>query len=64
MQCTTVKEVWDKLRNIYEGYDKIRKAKLQTLFAQFETLKMKEEEDIYSYFFRVEEIVNSIIGIC
>ena len=64
MQCTTVKEVWDKLRNIYEGYEKIRKAKLQTLFAQFETLKMKEEEDIYSYFFRVEEIVNSIIGNC
>ena len=30
MHCETAKEIWDKLRNIYEGYDKIKGAKLQT----------------------------------
>ena len=30
MHCETAKEIWDKLRNIYEGDDKIKGAKLQT----------------------------------
>ena len=45
MQRTTSKKVWDKLRSIYEGDDKFKKAILQTLSTQFESLKMKEEED-------------------
>ena len=28
MHCETTKEIWDKLRNIYEGDDKIKGAKL------------------------------------
>ena len=63
MQCTTSKDVLDKLRSIYEGNDKAKKAKLQTLLAQFETLKKKEEEYISLYFLIVDEAVNSIIGI-
>ena len=63
MQCTTSKDVLDKIRRIYEGNDKAKKAKLQTLLAQFETLKKKEEEYISLYFLIVDEAVNSIIGI-
>ena len=29
IQCTSVKELWDKLKNIYEGDEKFKKAKLQ-----------------------------------
>ena len=58
-----MKEVRDNLRSIHEGNDKIRKAKLQMLFVQFETLKRKEEEDVASYFLRVDEIVKSITGL-
>ena len=36
---------------------------MQTFFAQFETFKMKEEEDIATYFLKVYEIVNSIKGL-
>ena len=36
--------------------------KLQTFWAQFETLKMKEE-DISTYFIRVDEMVNFMDGI-
>ena len=50
MHYETAKEIWDKLRNIYEGDDKIKGAKLRTYKAQFENLKMKEEENIAAYF--------------
>ena len=50
MHCDTTKEVWDKLKNIYEGDDKVKGAKLQTYRGQFENLKMKEEENIATYF--------------
>ena len=28
MQCTSAKDMWDKLKNIYEGDDKVKKVKL------------------------------------
>jgi hypothetical protein len=61
--CKSAKEIWDKLQNIYEGYSKVKAAKLQTYRGQFEQLKMKEDEDIASYFLRVDETVNAIIGL-
>ena len=51
MHCETVKEIWDKLKIIYEGDDKVKGAKLQSYRGQFENLKMKEEENIASYIF-------------
>ena len=63
MHCETTKETCYKLRNIYEGDDKIKGAKLQTYRAQFENLKMKEEENIAAYFLWVDEIVNIIKGL-
>ena len=63
MHCETVKEIWDKLKNVYEGDDKVKGTKLQTYRGQFETLKMKKEENIVAYFFRVVETVNIIRGL-
>jgi hypothetical protein len=40
------KDIWDKLRNIYEGDTKFKEAKLQNYRGQFEQLKMKEHENI------------------
>jgi hypothetical protein len=59
----SAKEIWEKLRNIYEGDSKVKAAKLQTYRGQFEQLKMKKDEDITSYFLRVDETVNAIIGL-
>lgn len=28
MGCKTAKEIWDKLKSIHEGYEKIKEAKL------------------------------------
>ena len=43
MHCEFAKEICDKLKNIYEGDEKVKGAKLQTYRGQFEHLKMKEE---------------------
>jgi hypothetical protein len=48
--CKSAKEIWEKLRNIYEGDSKVKEAKLQTYRDQFEQLKMKEDENITAYF--------------
>jgi hypothetical protein len=63
MHCDTAKDLWDKLQNIYEGDAKVKGAKLQTYRGKFEQLKMKEDEDIATYFLRVDEIVNVIKGL-
>ena len=62
MHCTLAKEVWDKLKNAYEGYGKVKGARLQTYRRKFEHLTMKEYEDIVAYFLRVDEIVNTMRG--
>ena len=63
MQCTSAKQVWDKLKIIYEGESKVKESKLQTYKGQFEILKMKEEENIVEYLLRVDEVVNTIRGL-
>ena len=54
--CKSAKEIWDKLQNIYEGDSKVKAAKLQTYRGQFKQLKMKEDEDITTYFLRIDEV--------
>ena len=63
MGCGTAKEVWDKLKNIYEGDPKFKQVKLQWHRAEFENLKMNENEDIATYLLRVDEVVNAIRGL-
>ncbi len=59
MQGTSAKEIWDKLKNIYEGDVKVKKAKLQTHKRKFDHLTMNEEEYIARYLQRVDEVVKS-----
>jgi hypothetical protein len=61
--CKSAKEIWDKLQNIYEGDSKVKATKLQTYRGQFKQLKMKEDENIATYFLRVDETINAIIGL-
>lgn len=63
MHCKSAQEMWDKLKNIYQGDDKVKKAKLQTHRGQFEGLKMEEEENIVQYLLHVDEIDNTIRGL-
>jgi hypothetical protein len=46
MHCKPTKEIWDKLEVVYQGDNKVKKAKIQTYRTQFENMKMKEVENI------------------
>ena len=63
MHCNSAKEIWDKLDNIYEGDEKVKRTKLQVYRGQFEILRMEEDDSIAIYFLWVDEIVNTIKGL-
>ena len=48
---------------IFNGNGKVKRKKIQTLKAQFEGLKMKEEKNICQYFERIDTIVNAVRGL-
>ena len=58
MHFKLAKEIWDKMVTSYEGDEQVKRAKLQTLRIQYETLKMYNDESVANYFLRVDEIVN------
>ena len=60
MHCTSTKEIWDKLKNVYEGCGMVRGSKIQTYRRKFEHLTMKEDEDIATYFLWVDEFLNTM----
>jgi hypothetical protein len=63
MHCDFAKDIWVKLKNVYEGDEKFKEVKLQIFRAKFELLKMNEDENIDAYFLRVYELVNNIKGL-
>ena len=63
MHYELAKELWAKLKNVYEGDTKVKNAKLQSYRSQFESLKMEEYEDIATYFLRIDEVVNTMRGL-
>lgn len=63
VHCKYAKEIWDKLQNIYEGDEKIKKVKLQVYRVQFEILQTKYGETIATYFLWVEKVINTITGL-
>jgi hypothetical protein len=56
----TSKQAWDILKSTYQGNDRVKTVKLQTLRMHFETLKMTESENIDQFMTRVMGIVNQI----
>ncbi|WRX10298.1 zinc finger protein [Theobroma cacao] len=46
--CTTAKQVWEKLRIIYEGVSQVKESKIALLTHNYEMFKMEPGEDITS----------------
>jgi hypothetical protein len=63
MLMESAKEIWDKLVNNYEGYKKVKLAKLQSHRMQLESLRMSEDENIAGLFLRVDENENTMKGL-
>ena len=56
MQCKTTRHAWEKLKTVYKGVSKVKQSKLHTYKGHFESLKMKEEENIVEYLIRVYKL--------
>ena len=56
----TAKEIWDSMKQKYQGSTKVKRAQLQALMREFEILGMKEGESVDEYFARTLAIVNKM----
>ena len=52
----TAKEIWEAISTRHVGADRVRKARLQTLIADFSRLKMKETDSIDSFVGKIREL--------
>jgi hypothetical protein len=57
---TTSKEAWDTLKKAYEGADRVKQVRLQTLRGEFERMQMKESETVSDYITRLQTVVNQL----
>ena len=60
MACESPKEVWDKLKEEFEGSFRVKAVKVLTLKREFELLRMKEGETVKEYSSKLLELVNKI----
>ena len=51
------KEVWNKLKDEYQGSERTKKMKVSNLRREFEALKMKETETVREFSDRISKVV-------
>ncbi|BFG34130.1 hypothetical protein CerSpe_204040 [Prunus speciosa] len=56
----TSKSIWDSMKQKYQGSTKVKRAQLQALRRDFETLQMKEGETVDNFFARTLTIANKM----
>lgn len=54
----TSKEVWDAIKSRHVGAERVREARLQTLHAEFDKLKMRDEDTIDIFVGKLSEIIS------
>ena len=57
---TKSKEAWDIIKKAYQGMEKVKTSKLQMLRRDFETICMKDSDNIDSFFTHVIGLVTKI----
>ncbi|XP_075083403.1 uncharacterized protein LOC142167144 [Nicotiana tabacum] len=60
MACESAKEAWDKLKEEFEGSNRVKSVRGLTLKREFELLKMKDSDSVEEYCSKLMEIVNQI----
>ncbi|XP_074356424.1 uncharacterized protein LOC141696136 [Apium graveolens] len=56
----TVKEVWEMIKTLRQGADRVKQAQIQTLKSEFEALGMKESEQIDNFHLKMNGLVTNI----
>ena len=57
---TNAKQAWDTLETAYQGLDKVRTSKLQILRRDFESLSMKDSENVDTFYNRFVGLINQL----
>lgn len=57
---TSAKDAWEAIKTSSLGADKVKKARVQTLRGDFETLSMKETKSLDEFFGRLNSLVTNI----
>lgn len=58
LQKDTSKQIWDSMKEKYEGNARVKRSTLQALHKEFEILEMKSGESVTDYFSRVMSVAN------
>jgi hypothetical protein len=56
----TAKDIWDSMKQKYQGSTKVKRAQLQALRRDFEVLAMRESESVDDYFARTLAVANKM----
>ena len=59
-ECKTTFEMWNKVKDLYDGDDNVRRAKAESLRGQFDQMRMREDENIAKYVERIKASVSEI----
>ena len=59
----TAKEAWIMLKNMNLGAERVKEVRMQTLWREFEVLKMSDSESIDEYSGKLTIIVNKLRGL-
>ncbi|XP_076900293.1 uncharacterized protein LOC143554416 [Bidens hawaiensis] len=54
----TAKEVWDALKTLFIGVDRVREARIESLQHEFDVLKMKETDTIDDFSTKISQIAS------
>lgn len=56
---STAKEAWEALKTMCQGADRVKKAKVQTLRTEFESMNMKDSEQLDEFYMRLNGLVTN-----
>lgn len=56
----TSKEAWEALKTMCQGGDRVKKAKVQTLRTEFESMSMKDSEQLDEFYLKLNGLVTNI----
>nr|KYP46230.1 hypothetical protein KK1_032223 [Cajanus cajan] len=61
MDLETLKKVWDKIQDEFEGSSRVKSVRLLTLKREFELMKIKKNnESVKDYFGKLMDVVNQM----
>lgn len=56
----TAKGAWEAIKTLFQGGDRVKKARIQTLKAEFESLSMKDSDQLDDFYMKLNALITNI----